>query len=75
VGAALAERRRREADAKDRDIEQFGADVAKKSRIIAEVIDENLEMKKRRAPRCVWCSTERHCDGPERRRRRAAPFQ
>jgi transposase len=45
--AALAERTRRDADAKDREIEQLRADVAKKSRIIAEVIEENLEMRKK----------------------------
>jgi hypothetical protein len=43
---ALANDKRRDADAKDREIEQLRADLAKKSRIIAEVIEENLEMKK-----------------------------
>lgn len=44
---ALANDKRRDADAKDREIEQLRADLAKKSRIIAEVIEENLEMKKK----------------------------
>jgi len=44
--AALDGRRpRRENDA-EREIEQLRAEVEKKSRIIAEVVEENLELKK-----------------------------
>lgn len=39
------DRRRTEADAKDREIERLRADLVKKSRIIAEVIEENLDLK------------------------------
>jgi transposase len=46
VREALATGKRRDADAKDREIEQLRAELMKKSRIIAEVIEENLEMKK-----------------------------
>lgn len=46
IREALASGKRRDADAKDREIEQLRAELAKKSRIIAEVIEENLEMKK-----------------------------
>jgi transposase len=41
------DRRRPEAEAKDREIERLRAELAKKSRIIAEVIEENLELKKK----------------------------
>jgi transposase len=41
------DRRRAETDAKDREIERLRAELVKKSRIIAEVIEENLEMKKK----------------------------
>jgi transposase len=41
------DRRRTETDAKDREIERLRAELVKKSRIIAEVIEENLEMKKK----------------------------
>jgi transposase-like protein len=43
---ALAGGKRRDADAKDREIEALRAELTKKSRIIAEVIEENLELKK-----------------------------
>jgi transposase-like protein len=36
-----------ESSAKDREIERLKAELVKKSRIIAEVIEENLEMKKK----------------------------
>lgn len=45
--AMSRDRRRTEADAKDREIERLRADLAKKSRIIAEVIEENLDLKKK----------------------------
>jgi transposase len=48
VRAALArDRRRPESDSKDREIERLKAELAKKSRIIAEVIEENLDLKKK----------------------------
>jgi transposase len=40
-------RRNGESSAKDREIERLKAELVKKSRIIAEVIEENLEMKKK----------------------------
>lgn len=40
-------RRNSELSAKDREIERLQAELVKKSRIIAEVIEENLEMKKK----------------------------
>jgi transposase len=40
------DRRRTESDAKEREIERLRAELAKKSRIIAEAIEENLELKK-----------------------------
>jgi transposase len=47
VSAALArDRRRTESDSKDHEIERLKAELAKKSRIIAEVIEENLDLKK-----------------------------
>jgi FixJ family two-component response regulator len=45
--AMSRDRRRTEADAKDREIERLRAELAKKSRIIAEVIEENLDLKKK----------------------------
>lgn len=36
----------RTTDAKDREIERLTAEVARKSRIIAEVVEENLALKK-----------------------------
>jgi putative transposase len=51
VREAFSERgRRREADAKDREIEQLRAEVVRKSRVIAEVTEENLELKKSSEP-------------------------
>ena len=48
VREALGRDRRRSAsDAKDQEIERLRAELAKKSRIIAEVIEENLELKKK----------------------------
>jgi transposase len=41
------DRRRTESDTKDREIERLRAELTKKSRIIAEVIEENLELKKK----------------------------
>jgi len=41
------DRRRTEGDAKDREIERLRAELIKKSRIIAEVIEENLDLKKK----------------------------
>lgn len=43
---ALGEQRRPRADAKDLEIERLKRDVDKKSRIIAEVVEENLGLKK-----------------------------
>lgn len=37
---------RRGADAKDREIERLQAELARKSRVIAEVVEENLALKK-----------------------------
>lgn len=44
--AALGERPRARADDKDREIERLKRDVEKKSRIIAEVVEENLALKR-----------------------------
>jgi transposase len=44
---ALSGSKRGAPDAKDREIEQLKAELTKKRRIIAEVIEENLEMKKK----------------------------
>ena len=44
--AALGEKPRATADAQAREIERLKADVEKKSRIIAEVVEENLALKK-----------------------------
>jgi transposase-like protein len=38
--------KRRDGDAKDRTIARLQAEVEKKSRIIAEVVEENLELKR-----------------------------
>lgn len=46
--AAFSERRGgREVEAKDREIEKLRAEIARKSRVIAEVTEENLELKKK----------------------------
>jgi transposase len=37
---------RRDSDAKDREIERLQAELARKSRVIAEVVEENLGLKK-----------------------------
>lgn len=37
---------RRSTDAKDREIERLQAELARKSRVIAEVVEENLALKK-----------------------------
>lgn len=46
VLAALGERSRGRADDKDHEIERLKRDVEKKSRIIAEVVEENLALKR-----------------------------
>ncbi|MGH7558119.1 MAG: hypothetical protein ACREMD_10175 [Gemmatimonadota bacterium] len=38
--------RRRDCGAKDRDIERLQRELEKKRRIIAEVVEENLELKR-----------------------------
>lgn len=43
---AFDKRRPRDADAKDREIEKLREEITKKSRIIAEVVEENLLLKK-----------------------------
>jgi transposase-like protein len=43
---ALEKRRPREGDAKDREIERLREEITRKSRIIAEVVEENLQLKK-----------------------------
>lgn len=43
--SALGERPRAREDDKDREIERLRRDVEKKSRIIAEVVEENLALK------------------------------
>jgi transposase-like protein len=43
---AFGQGRRRGADAKDREIERLQVELARKSRVIAEVVEENLELKK-----------------------------
>jgi transposase len=43
--SALGERPRAREDDKDREIERLKRDVEKKSRIIAEVVEENLALK------------------------------
>ena len=44
--AALGERPRGRADDKDHEIERLKRELEKKSRIIAEVVEENLALKK-----------------------------
>lgn len=44
--AALGEKGRSREDDKDREIERLKAEVERKSRIIAEVVDENLALKR-----------------------------
>ena len=44
--AALGEKVRAREDGKDREIERLKAEVDRKSRIIAEVVDENLALKR-----------------------------
>jgi transposase len=43
---ALSGTGRRDSDAKDREIERLQAELARKSRVIAEVVEENLGLKK-----------------------------
>jgi len=43
--SALGERPRAHEDDKDREIERLRRDIEKKSRIIAEVVEENLALK------------------------------
>jgi transposase len=45
--ALARDRRRTETAGKDQEIEQLRAELAKKSRIIAEVVEENLDLKKK----------------------------
>jgi transposase-like protein len=45
--ALARDRRRTEAATHEQEIERLRADLAKKSRVIAEVIEENLELKKK----------------------------
>jgi len=55
------DRRRPESEANEREIERLRAEVAKKSWIIAEVIEENLDLKKNSEPRGVdpvYCGAE-----------------
>jgi transposase len=44
--AALGEKIRSREDDKDREIERLKSEVERKSRIIAEVVDENLALKR-----------------------------
>ena len=44
--AALGEKARSREDDKDREIERLKAEVERKSRIMAEVVDENLALKR-----------------------------
>jgi transposase-like protein len=44
--AALGEKARTREDGKDREIERLKAELERKSRIIAEVVDENLALKR-----------------------------
>jgi transposase len=41
------DRRRTELDEKNREIERLQAELARKSRVIAEVMEENLDLKKK----------------------------
>lgn len=43
---ALEKRRSAGSDAKDREIERLREELTRKSRIIAEVVEENLQLKK-----------------------------
>jgi len=43
---ALRQAFNRDSDAKDREIERLRAELARKSRVIAEVVEENLGLKK-----------------------------
>ena len=45
--ALSRDRRRTERADKDQEIEQLRAELTKKSRIIAEVVEENLDLKKK----------------------------
>lgn len=45
--ALARDRRRTETAGKDQEIEQLRAELMKKSRIIAEVVEENLDLKKK----------------------------
>lgn len=45
--ALTRDRRRTESTVKDAEIERLRAELAKKSRIIAEVMEENLDLKKK----------------------------
>jgi len=44
--AALGEKARSREDGKDREIDRLKSEVERKSRIIAEVVEENLALKK-----------------------------
>lgn len=48
---AFGQGRRRGADAKDREIERLQMELGRKSRVIAEVVEENLALKKVYEPR------------------------
>jgi transposase-like protein len=43
---ALEKRKTKTADGKDREIERLREELSRKSRIIAEVVEENLQLKK-----------------------------
>jgi transposase len=43
---AFSEKPRRDAGAKDREIERLKQELTRKSRVIAEVVEENLALKK-----------------------------
>jgi len=45
--ALSRDRRRTESNVKDEEIERLRAELMKKSRIIAEVLEENLDLKKK----------------------------
>ena len=47
VRAALEKRPSRDSDVKDREIARLRDELAKKSRIIAEIVEENLQLKKK----------------------------
>jgi transposase len=46
VREAFSETRRRDADSKDREIERLKLELTRKSKVIAEVVEENLTLKK-----------------------------